>query len=67
MLIGRTFATGKTKVYMYFKLIIWLVQTFTRKRFWAIWLAYIFPSAAPQGMIDPKPGMSHYIPCLIAE
>ena len=21
----------------------------------------------PSGNIDPKPGMSHYIPCLIAE
>ena len=27
----------------------------------------VFKSGCASGNIDPKPGMSHYIPCLIAE
>jgi hypothetical protein len=42
-------------------------QVFAKQIMWHSRLMIYIPFGCASGNIDPKPGISHYIPCLIAE
>ena len=51
-----------------FKSVIYLLFSYqTGYIMWHSRLTMYIPFGCASGNIDPKPGMSHYIPCLIAE
>jgi hypothetical protein len=64
--IDQVFVTELTVV-IFFAVIYLLFSYQTWYIMWHSRLRIYIPFGCASGNIDPKPGMSHYIPCLIAE